>query len=180
MCASPSQTHQLSLFLSNIGLFCKLLWFTHSVVFNSLWTHGLQHSRLPCPSPSPGVYSNSCPLSWWCHPSISSSVIPFCSCLQYFPASGSIPISELFISGGQSTGNLALASVLPMDIQNWFPLGLTSRISAQSKWFSSLLQHHSSKVPIFQHSAIFLVQILHPHMTTGKIIALLDRPLSAK
>ena len=81
------------------------------------WTHGLQHARLPCPSPTPGVYSNSCPLSQWCHPTISSSVVPFSSCLQSFPASGSFPMSQFFASGGQSTG--ASASVLPMNIQDW-------------------------------------------------------------
>ena len=103
---------------------------------NSLQPHGLQHARLPCPSLSPGVCSNSCPLSWWCHPTISSSVIPFSSCLQSFPASRSFPMSWLFASGGQSIGATASASVLPMDIQDWFPLGWTGVISLRSKGLS--------------------------------------------
>ena len=101
-----------------------------------LWPHGLQHTSLPCPSPYPKVCSNSRPLSWWCHPTISSSVIPF-SRLQSFPASGSFQISQLFSSSGQSTGVSASASVLPMNIQDWFPLGLTSWISLQSKGLST-------------------------------------------
>ena len=108
--------------------------FSSSVVSNSLRPHGLQHSRLPCPSPIPGVHSNSCPLSWWCHPTISSSVIiPFSSHLRSFPASGSFQMSPLFTSGGQSIGVSASASILPMNIQGWFPLGLTSWISLMSK-----------------------------------------------
>ena len=97
--------------------------FSRSVVSNCLWPHGLQHARLPCPSPTPGAYSNSCSLSRWCHPTISSSVVPFSSCLQSFPAPGSFPMSQFFASGGQSSGASASASVLPMNIQNWFPLG---------------------------------------------------------
>ena len=103
------------------------LLFSHSVVSDSLQPHGLQHTRLPCHSLSPRVYSNSCPLGQWCHPTMSSSVIPFSSCLQSFPASGFSPMSWLFTSGGQSIA--ASASVLPMNIQNWFPLGLTGLIS---------------------------------------------------
>ena len=106
--------------------------FSHSVVSDSLWPHGLQHTRLPCLSPTPRVYSNSCPLSRWCHLSISSSVIPFSSCPQSFPASGSFQTSQLFTSGGQSTGVSALASVLPMNTQDWSPLGWTGWISLQS------------------------------------------------
>ena len=97
--------------------------FSHSVVSNSLRPHGLQHSRLPCPSPTPRASSNSCPSSQWCPPNISSSVIPFSFCLQSFPASGSFSMSQLFASGGQSTGASASASVLPMNIQDWSPLG---------------------------------------------------------
>ena len=100
---------------------------------NSLWPHRLQHARPPCPSPTPGLYSNSCPLSRWCHPNISSSVIPFSSRFQSFPASGSFPMSQFFASGSQSIGVSASASVLPMNIQGWFPLGLTGQISLQSK-----------------------------------------------
>ena len=103
---------------------------------DSLQPHGLQHSRLPCPSPSPRACLNSCPLSWWCHPTISSSVVPFSSHLQSFPASGSFLMSRLFTSGGQSTGASTLASVLLMNIQDWFPLGLTSLISLQSRRLS--------------------------------------------
>ena len=116
---------------------------------NSLWPHGLQHARLPCPSPTPGAYPNSCPSSWWCHPTISSSGIPFSSSLQSFPASGSFPMSQVFASGGQSIG--ASESILPMNIQGWFPLGLTSLISLQSRGFSSVfcsstIQKHQSSV----------------------------------
>ena len=103
-----------------------------SVVSNSLRPHGLQHTRPPCPSPTPRVYSNSCPLSRWCHPA-TSSVVPFSSHLQSFPASGSFPRSQLFASGGQSIGVSASASVLPMNIQDWFPLGWTSLIFVYSK-----------------------------------------------
>ena len=109
--------------------------FSHSVMSDSLWPHGLQHARLPCPSPPPRARSNSCPLSWWCHPTISSSVVPF-SCLQSFPASGSFTISQFFASGGRSIGASVLASVLPMNIQDSFPLGLTDLISLQSKGLS--------------------------------------------
>ena len=103
--------------------------FSHSVVSNSLWPHGLQHARLPCPSPTPGACSNSCPLNRWCHPTISSSVNPFSSHLQSCPASESFPMSQFFTPGGQSTGVSASASVLPMNIQDWFPLGWTGWIS---------------------------------------------------
>ena len=89
----------------------------------TLWPHGLQHARLPCPSPTPGVHSNSCPLDQWCHPTISSSVVPFSSCLKSFPASGSFPRSQFFASHGQSIGVSASALVLPMKIQDWYPLG---------------------------------------------------------
>ena len=109
---------------------------SHSVVSDSLWPHGLQHTKLPCPSPTPRACSNSHPSSWWCHPAISASVVPFSSCLQSFPASGSFPRSQFFASGGQSIGVSASASVLPMNIQGWFPLGLTGWISLQSKGLS--------------------------------------------
>ena len=99
--------------------------FSHSVVFDSLWPHGLDPARLPCPSPTPRACSNSCPSSGWCHPIISSSVIPFSSCMQTCPASGSFQLSQFFASGGQSIGVSVSALVLPMNIQDWFPLGLT-------------------------------------------------------
>ena len=103
----------------------NILFVAISVMSYSLQPHGLQHTRFPCPSPTPEAYSNSCPLSQWCHPTISSSVIPFSSCPQSFPASGSFPVSQLFTSGGQSIGVSASASVLPMNIWDWFPLGWT-------------------------------------------------------
>ena len=114
-----------------------------SIKSNSLWAHGLQHARLPCPSPTPGTYSNSHPSSRWCHPTISFSVIPFSSCLQSFSGSGSFPMSQFFASGGRSIGVSASASVLPMNIQYWFPLGWTGWISLVSKGFS---RFESSKV----------------------------------
>ena len=104
-----------------------------SVVSDSLRPHGLQHAKLPCPSPAPGVCSNSCPPSRWCHPTISCSLIPFSSYLQSFPASGSFPMSQFFASGGQRTGVSALASVLPMNIQDWFPLEWTAWIQKSSR-----------------------------------------------
>ena len=107
-------------------------------VSDSLWPHGLQHARPPCPSPTPRVYSNSCPLNQWCHPTISSSVIPFSSCPQSFPASGSFQMSQLFASGGQSTGVSVSASALSMNIQDWFPLGWTGWITLQSKGLSKV------------------------------------------
>ena len=118
--------------------FCKennfsSVQFSHSVTSDSLQPHEPQHARPPCPSPTPRVDWNSCPLSRWCHPTISSSVVPFSSCPQSFPASGSFPMSQLFTSGGQSIGVSASASVLPMNIQDWFPLGWTGWISLLSK-----------------------------------------------
>ena len=110
--------------------------FSHSVMSNSLWPQGPQHARSPCPSPTPRACSNSCPSSWWCYPTISSSVIPFSSCLQSFPASGSFQMNQFFPSGGQSIEVSASASVLPMNIQDRFPLELTSLISLQSKGLS--------------------------------------------
>ena len=109
-----------------------------------LWPHGLQHIKLRCPSPSPGACSNSCLLSQWCHPTISSFVVPFSSCLQSSPASESFPMSRVFTSGGQSIGASASASVLAKNIQAWFPLGLTSFISLLLETLKSLLQHHKS------------------------------------
>ena len=139
---------------------------------DSLQPHGLQHVRSPCPSPTPGVYSNSCPLSWWCHPTISSNVIPFSSCLQSFPASGSFHTSQFFASGGQSTGVSASALVLPVNIQDWFPLGWTGWISLQSKGLSRVSLLPQFKASILWHSAFFIVQLSHPYMATGETIAL--------
>ena len=112
---------------------------SHSVVSDSLQPHGLQHARPPCPSPTPGAYSNSCPLSRWCHPTISSSVFPFSSHLQSFPASGSFQMSQFFPSDGQSIGVSASTSVLPLNTQDWSPLGWTGWIPLQSKGFSRVL-----------------------------------------
>ena len=110
--------------------------FSHSVVSDSLWPHEPQHTRAPCPSPTPGVHSNSCPSSQWCHPTIPSSVVPFSSCPQSFPTSGSFQMSQLFASGGQSIGVSASTSVLPMNTQDWSPLGWTGWISLQSEGLS--------------------------------------------
>ena len=116
------------------------MWFSHSVVSNSLWPHESQHARPPCPSPTPGVHSDSRASSQWCHPAISSSVVPFSSCPQSLPASESFPMSQLFAWGGQSTGASASASVLPVNTQDWSPLGWTGWISLQSKRLMSLLR----------------------------------------
>ena len=137
--------------------------FSHSVVSDSLQPRELQHARLLCSLPAPRACSNS--LSWWCHPTISSSVVAF-SCPQSVPPSRSFPMSQFFASGGRSVG--VSASVLPVNIQYWFPLGLTVWISKQSQGLSSLLQHHSLKASILQHSGFFMVQLSHPYMTTGK------------
>ena len=115
--------------------------FSHSVLSDSLQHHRLQHAKLPCPSPTLGACSNSCPFSQWCHPTISSSVIPFSSSFQSFPASGSFPMSRLFESGGQNIGASASVSVLPMNIQDWFPLGWTGWISLQPKGLSKVFSN---------------------------------------
>ena len=121
--------------------FSSLVQFGRSIESDSLQPHGLQHARPPYLSPTSGVYSNSCPLSRWCHPTISSSIIPFSSCPQSFPASGSFPVSSLFTSGGQSIGFLASASVLPMNTQDLSPLGWTGWISLQSKGLSRVFSN---------------------------------------
>ena len=115
--------------------------FSCSVMYDSLWPHGLQHARPPCPSPTSRAYSNSCPLSQWHYPTISSSVIPFSSCFQSFPTSGSFPVSQFFIPSGQSVGVSASASVLPMNIQDWVPLGWTGWISFKSKRLSRVFSN---------------------------------------
>ena len=153
-------------------------WVRFSSVAQScptLWPHGLQHSRLPCPSPTPRVYSNSCPLSQWCHPTISSSIVPFCFCLQSFPASGSFQMSQLFESGGQSIGVSASTSVLPMNIQDWFPLGWTGWISLQSKGLSRVFSNTTVQKPMLNGllycSKLFwtpLVQVEKPHLWKQK------------
>ena len=134
--------------------------FCYSVVSNSLRPDGLQQARPPCPSPTPGVHPNLCPLSRWCHPTISSSIIPFSSHLQSFPASGSFEMSQLIASGGQSIGVSASASILPMKIsglisfrKDWLDL------LAVQRTLKSLLQHHNLKASILQHSAFYIVQL---------------------
>ena len=169
-----------------LALLFKIFWgitkMWHKIItFDSLYCHCSvvqlcltlgypMDCRLPCPSPSPRACSNSCPLSLWCHPTISPSVVPFSSCLQSFPESESFPMSWLFSSGGQSIGASASASVLPMDIQGWFPLGLTGLISLQSKGFSKYLQHRNSKASILQHSAFFMVQLSHTEILFHTLI----------
>ena len=156
--------------------------FSHSVVSDSLQPHESQHARPPCPSPTPGVHSNSCLSSWCCYPAISSSVVPFSSCPQSLPASGSFPISQLFAWGGQNTDWSFSFSISP---SNEHP-GL---ISFRMDWLNffavqgilkSLLQCHSLKASILWHSAFFTVQLSHPYMTTGKTITLTRRTFVGK
>ena len=138
---------------------------------DSLRPHEPQHARPPRPSPTPGVYPNSCPLSQWCHPTISSPVFPFSSCLQSFPTSASFQMSQFFTSGGQKIGVSYSKSVLPMNTQDCFPLGWTGWIPLQSKGLSRVFSN-ITKASILQCSAFFIVQLSHPYMTTGKTIAL--------
>ena len=145
----------------------------------TLQPHEPRHTRSPCLPPTPRVYRNPSPLCQWCHPPISSSVVPFSSCPQSFPASGSFQMSQLSASDDQSTGVSASTSVPPMKTQDWSPLEWTGWISFQSKGLSRVLQHHSSKASILQHSAFFIVQLSHPYMTTGKILALTRHALPA-
>ena len=150
-----------------------LTQFSCSVLSDYLQPHGLQHASPSCPSPIPGVHPNPCLLSWWCHPTISSYIVPFSSCPQSFPASGSFQMSQFFASGGQSIGVSASASVLAMNIQDWFLLQLTGLISLQSKGLSRIFSSTTvSKASILWCSAFFIVQFSHPYMTTGKTIAL--------
>ena len=143
--------------------------------------HGLQHARVPCPSPSPSICSNSCPVSQWYHPTISSSVIPFSSCLQSFPTSGSFPMNQLFTSVGQHIGALASASVLPMNIQGWFPLGLTGVISLQFKGLSRVLSNTTVQRHQFFGAQPFLFSRCHIHTwLLEKPQLWLYRPLQAK
>ena len=132
----------------------------HLVMFDSLRPHGLQHARPPCPSPTPRVYSSSCPLSWWCHPTIWSSVVPFSSCLQSLP--GSFQMSQFFASGGQSTGVSASASLLPMNTQDWSPLGWTGWISFQSRD-----SQESSPTPQFKSINSSVLSFLHSPTLTS-------------
>ena len=150
-----------------------LLLFSRLVASDSLWLYGLQHTRLLCPSLSLGVCSNLRSLSRGYHPTISSSVTLFSSCPQSSPASGSFPMGRLFATGGQSIGGSASAAVLLMNIQDWFPLGLTGLISLLSKGLSRVFSNTTvQKASILQHSACFIVQLSHLYMTTGITIAL--------
>ena len=158
-----------------------LVQFSHSVVSDSLQPHESQHARPPCPSPTPGLYSNSCPLSHWCHPTISCSVVPFSSRLQSFPASGSFHMSEFFASSGQSIGVSASASVLPMNIQDWFPLGWTGWISLQSKGLLRVFSNTTVQKHQFIDSQLSLYSNSHIHTwLLGKPQLWLYGPLSAK
>ena len=148
---------------------------------DSLQPHGLQHTRLPCPSPAPGAYSNSCPSYWWCHPTISSSVIPFSSSLQSFPASGSFQMSHFLTSGGQSVGSFSF-SISPSSEYSGlisFRIDSLDCLAVQGT-LKSLLQHHSSKASILWQSAFFIVQLLHPYMTTEKTKALTGQTFVGK
>ena len=137
--------------------------FSHSVLPDVLQPHGLQRARLPCASPTPGAYSNSCLSNRWCHPTISSSVIPFSSCLQSFPASGSFQISQFFVSGGQSIRVSASTSILPKNIQDWFPLGLTGWISLQSKGLSRVFSNTTLQKYQFFDTQLSLWSNSHIH-----------------
>ena len=167
--------------LQKQGLFLVSVQFSHSVVSDYLQPHWLQHARPPCPSPTPGIYSNSCPLSQWCHPAISSSVVPFSSLLQSFPASGSFLVSQFFTSGIQKYWSFSFNinpsneySVLISFRMDWLDL-----LAVQGT-LKSLLQHHSSKTSVLQHSTFFIVQLSHPYMTIGKTIALTGQTLLAR
>ena len=140
-----------------------MLLFSCSVMSSSLQHHGLQHVRLPCPSPSSGVCSNSCPLSWWCYPTILSSVTPFSSCLQSFPASGSFPMSQSIVSGGQSIGASASESVLPMNIQDWFHFRMTGLICLQVKGLSRVFSNTTVQKHQFfgTHSSLWSNSHIH-------------------
>ena len=156
--------------MCSVSLIISSVQFSHLVVSDSLWPPGLQHSMPPCPSPTTQVYSDSCPLSWWCHPTISSSVVPFSSCPQSFPESGYFQMSQLFASGGQSIGVSALTSVLPMNTHPGlisFRMDWLDLLAVQGT-LKSLLQQHSSKASVLRHSAFFIVQLSHPYLTTGK------------
>ena len=155
--------------------------FCRSVMSDSLWPHGLQHTRLPCPSPTPRAYSNSCPSSWWFHPTISPSVVPISSCLQSFPASGSFPMSWFFASGSQSIGASASSTVLPMNIQDWFPLGLSGLISLQSKGLSRVFSNTTVQNHQFFSIQLSLWSKSHIHTwLLEKPWLWLDGPLLAK
>ena len=150
-CGSRASFHQARLVCLQVK--CK---FSRSVVTNSLWLHGLQHGRRPCPSPIPGVYSDSCPLSWWCHPAISSSLVPFSPCLQSLPAPGSFQMSQFFPSISQSIEVSALASVPPRNIQDWLSLGYIGWISSQSKGLLRIFSNNTVQKHQFFGAHLYL------------------------
>ena len=154
---------------------CVSVQFSRLGVSDSLRPHESQHTRPPCPSPTPGVYPNSCPSSRWCHPAISSSVVPFSSCPQSLPASGSFQMSQLFTWGGQSTGVSASASVLPMNTQDWSPLGWTGWISLQSRGLSRVFSNTTVQKHQFFGAQLSSQSNSCPYTTTGKTIALTRR-----
>ena len=156
-----------------------MLQFSHSVMSESLRPHGLQHTRLPCPSPTLGACSNSYLLSQWCHSTISSSVVPFSSCLQSFPPSGSFPVNLFFASGGQSIGSFSISLSNEYSTLSSFRMDWLNRLAIQGT-LKSLLQHHSSKASILRYTAFFVVQLSHPFMTTGKTKALPRRTFVGK
>ena len=159
----------------------NIIWYCDMWDFNSLQPHEPQHARPPCPSPTPGVHSNSCPSTQWCHPAISSLVVPFSSCPQSLPASESFPISRLFTWGVQSIGASALSILPSKEIPGLisFRMDWVDLLAVQGT-LKSLLQHHTSKASILWHSAFFTVQLSHPYMTTGKNIALTRRTFVGK
>ena len=156
-----------ALFLGRCQLIFLLSYTSGSVHLLSpvaqLWPHGLLHARLPCPPPTPEACSNTCPSNWWCYPTILTSVTPFSSCLQSFPATGSFPMCQLFASGGQSIGASASASVLPMNIQDWFLLGLTGLISLQSKGLSRVFPNTAVQKHQFFSAQLSLWSNSHIH-----------------
>ena len=155
--------------------------FSHSVTSDSLRRHGLLHARRPWPSPTPGVYSNSCPLSWWCHPTISSSVVPFFSRLPFFPASGSVQMTQFFTSGGQNIGVSASESVLPMNIQDLLPFGWTGWISLQSTGLSRVFSNTTVQKHQFFCAQLSSQSNSHIHTwLLDKPQLWLDGPLLAK
>ena len=161
-----------SVSLSLSILLCTFIHFSFSVQFSSsvmsysLWPHERQHTRLPCPSPTPRVHPNPCPSSQWCHPTISSSVVPFSSCPQSFPASGSFQMSQLSASGGQSIGVSASTSVLPMNTKDWSPLGWTGWIFLQSKGLSRVFSNTTAQKHQFFCTQLSLFFRVHIHVIT--------------
>ena len=155
--------------------------FSHSVVSDCLWPHESQHTRHPCPSPAPRVCPNSCPSSRWCHPAISSSVVPFSSCPQSLPASGSFPMSQHFAWSGQSIGVSALASILPVNTQDWSPLGWTGWTSLQSKGLSRVfsnttIQKHQFFSTQLSSQSNSVVQLIHDHWKNHSHTWPLEKP----